>query len=52
MANFNKQLDEQLFNPWMSNATEEEKKGFCRDGLLIMPDHAEDFVDELWEKSS
>jgi hypothetical protein len=29
MANFNKQLDEQLFNPWMSNATEEEKKAFA-----------------------
>lgn len=52
MANFNKQLDEKLFNPWMSNAKQEEKDDFCRDGLLIMPDHAEDFVDELWEKSS
>ena len=37
MANFNKQLDEKLFNPWMSNAKQEEKDDFCRDGLLIMP---------------
>ena len=50
--NYNGLLDA-LFENWMGTLDEEQKKLFCKDGLIIIPDKKEnpEYVNEKWEHS-
>ena len=51
-VNYNALLDT-LFENWMETLDEEQKKLFCKDGLIIIPDKKEnpEYVNEKWEHS-
>ncbi len=44
-----------LFEQWENSYDENERKRFCKDGLMLIPDNPNpdnlSYVDELWEKS-
>lgn len=53
-VNYNALLDT-LFEQWKNCYDEDDRKRFCKDGLMLIPDNPNpdnlSYVDELWEKS-
>lgn len=52
MKNYNEKLNF-LFDKWEDESKRNEEEGaFCRDGLMYKFGHDNNYVDELWDKSS